>query len=106
MNYQLWTKNEYEGWSKVDCEDVPAVHREIEKAIRAGKEPLVTMEVSYDINIKLKEVLNGEIKKSKAKPGESTIGESDRKVRRTDEPAIEELDKGSGDPGSSSDTRD
>ena len=99
MDYQVWTKDEYTGWEKVDCGDAAAVQREIEKAIRAGLEPLVTVEVPYDLNIKLKEALIGEVKKSKPKPGEGPGAEGDSEVRRGDEGAAEKVDKGSGDPG-------
>ena len=107
MDYQVWTKDEYtEGWKKVDCGDAPAVQREIEKAVRAGKEPLVTLEVPYDVTIKLKEALIGEAKKSKTKLDKGPGAESDSEVRRGDESPTEELDQGSGDLGSGTGTGD
>lgn len=56
MNYQVWTKDEYEEkWSKVDCGDLPAARREVDKAVRAGQEPLLTIEIPYELSIKVGE---------------------------------------------------
>ena len=102
MEYQVWVKEEYgELWKKVACSDIPTVKRELDKAVRAGQEPLVTVEVPYELSIKLSEV-GSEVKKSEAKPDKGPRSASDSKVRRGDEAAAEGLDKGSGDssPGS------
>ena len=102
MEYQVWTKEEYgELYKKVDCGDITAVKRELDKAVRAGLEPLVTVEVPYELNIKLSEV-GSEVKKSEAKPDKGARGKGDSEVRRGDEAAAEGLDKGGGDssPGS------
>lgn len=57
MDYQVWTKEEYaDVWTKVDCGDLPAARREIDLAVRAGREPLLTVEVPYKLDIKISEV--------------------------------------------------
>ena len=100
MDYQVWTHDEYEGWKKVDCGDLPAAQREILKALTSGKEPLLTVEVPYDFNVKIKEDKIGEITESKAKPDKGPGTEGEGEVRPGDTPAVSELGKGSGDPGS------
>ncbi len=99
MDYQVWTKDEFEGWKKVDCVDLPAAQREILKALTSGKEPLLTVEVPYDFNVKIKEDKIGAATKSKAKPDTGARAESKGEVRSGDTPTVPELDKGSGDPG-------
>jgi len=100
MDYQVWTKDEFEGWKKVDCGDLPAAQRELLKALTSGQEPLLTVEVPYDFNVNIKEGEIGAVKKSKAKPDKGPGDESKGKVRPGDTPAVSELGKGSGDPGS------
>lgn len=57
MNYQVWLKEEYEEvYRKVECGDLLAVKREIDKAVRAGQEPILTVEVPYTLGIKIEEV--------------------------------------------------
>jgi len=97
MNYQVWTETEFEGWSKVDCGDLTAARREILKALTSGKEPLLTVTLPYDFNVKIKEDEIGAIKKGKAEPGESPGPESKGKVRPGDTPAVPKLGEGSGD---------
>lgn len=120
MDYQIWIKDEYqELYSKVDCGDLAAVKRELDKAVRAGGEPLLTVEILYELGIKVSEV--GEEKKtpqekyrdgikdwkkrrddeateSEAKHDKGAGGEGDGAVRRGDKGATPELDQGSGDP--------
>ena len=97
MDYQVWTKEEYgDLWKKVDCGDPAAVKRELDKAVRAGLEPLVTVEVPYELSIKLGEV-GSETKKSEAKPDKGARSEGDGPVQRGDKEATPGLDKGSGD---------
>ena len=102
MNYQVWTKGDYEGYQKKDCPDLEAVQAAILEAVKAGKEPLVTVEVPYEVNIEIKGVTDSAVKKSKAKPGQGPGGESHGEVRRGDETVVEGLDKGSGDNRSGS----
>ena len=90
MDYQVWIKRDYgDDYYKVDCGDLGAVRREVDKAVRAGQEPIVTQEVPYELNIKFgepgsekpkrkvenekpketkKEALKVEVTESKAKP--------------------------------------
>jgi len=57
MDYQVWTKDEvYDKWDKVDCGDLGAVKRELDKAIRTGQKPLLTIEVPYELAIRVGEV--------------------------------------------------
>lgn len=96
MDYQVWTKDEYgEVYSKVDCGDLLAARREIDKAVRQGREPILTVEVPYELNIKVSEV-GSEVKKDKAKPDKGTRVESDGAVRRGDAEDTPGLNKGSG----------
>lgn len=68
MNYQVWTKgDEYSGWSKKDCADLPAALGEVLLAIRAGKEPLLTVEVQFQVKILAKEE-PVEVEEGKAEP--------------------------------------
>lgn len=102
-DYQVWTKEEYSGvWSKVDCGDIGAVRRELEKALYAGKEPLLTVEVPFETSIKILEV-GSETKKSKAKHDKVAGGESHGEAGRGDEGPAPELGPGSRDnsPGNS-----
>jgi len=103
MNYQVWTKEEYsETWTKIDCGDVEAATRELLKAIRAGREPLLTQELPFSFNvlvgpepeveqvqviqrvpspkIKEKEEPKSEVTKSKAEPDKMAGGEGNRQV--------------------------
>ena len=97
MDYQVWIKDEYtDGYRKVDCGDLAAAKREIDAAVRAGGEPLLTVEVPYKLDIKVSEV-GSEVKKGKTKPDKVAGDKGDSEVRRGDEAAPEGLDQGSGD---------
>ena len=99
MNYQVWTKDEFgELWARVDCGDLTAAKREIEKAVRAGGEPVLTQELSYSVSIKLEEV-KVETAKDKARSDKGPGVESEGKVRPGDTSPVPELGKGSRDPG-------
>ena len=94
MEYQVWTKEEYEeGWKKVDCGDLPAAKRELEKALLQGKEPLLTAAIPYEFNIKVEEGKIGEAKASKPKPHKGTRAESEGEVRSGDTEPVQELDQ-------------
>jgi len=57
MEYQVWTKDEFgETYTKVDCGDLVAAKREVDKAVRAGREPVLTVEVPYSLAIKVEAV--------------------------------------------------
>lgn len=57
MEYQVWTKEQYqEGYARVDCGDLDAARRELDKAVRAGGDPLLTVAVPYKLDIKVSEV--------------------------------------------------
>jgi len=92
MDYQVWTKEEYgDNYTKVDCGDLAAAKREIDKSVRIGREPMLTQEVPYELSIKVLEV-GSEVKKDKAKPNKMAGVEGDSKVRRGDEGDPEKLD--------------
>uniref|UniRef100_A0A6M3M233 Uncharacterized protein n=1 Tax=viral metagenome TaxID=1070528 RepID=A0A6M3M233_9ZZZZ len=93
MDYQVWIKEEFsENYTKVDCGDLPAAKREIDKAVRTGGEPILTVEVPYELSIKTGEV-GSEVKKSATKPSKDTRPESESQVRPGDATAVQELDK-------------
>ena len=97
MDYQVWIKDEFEDkYTKVDCGDLAAAKREVDMAYRAGKEPILTVEVPYSLAIKveavgtekphhretkaetekrLKEEAKSEASQGEAEPGESTGAE-------------------------------
>lgn len=106
MEYQVWTHDEYEGWWKVDCGDISAAQREVLKALTQGKEPLLTVAVPYDFNVKIKEDKLGEVTKSKAKPDKSTRGPGDSEVRPGDERAPDAISETSRDIESSTSAKD
>lgn len=57
MEYQVWIKDEYgEGFTKVDCGDLPAAKRELDLAVRTGREPILTQELPYELSIKVGEL--------------------------------------------------
>jgi len=64
MDYQVWTKDEYEDkYTKVDCGDLPAAKREIDAAYKDGKDPILTVEVPYSLAIKIEEPGSGDSKR-------------------------------------------
>lgn len=90
MNYQVWTKEEFEEkYTKVECGDLPAAKRHIDEAVRAGREPILTVEVPYELSIKTGEV-GSEVKKSTTKPRESPGPASESKVRPGDAEPVQE----------------
>lgn len=57
MDYQVWIKDEFgDTYTKVDCGDLAAARREIDKAVRVGGEPILTVEVPYSMSIKVEPV--------------------------------------------------
>jgi len=93
MNYQVWIKDEFgDTYKKVDCGDLPAAKREIDKAVRTGGEPILTQIVPYELSIKLGEV-GSETKKSATKPDKDTGSESEGEVRPGDSEPVQKLDK-------------
>lgn len=55
MEYQVWTSDYGEQYTKIECGDLGAVKREVLKAVMAGKEPLVTQSLSFNINVTVTE---------------------------------------------------
>ena len=55
MGYQVWTKDEYEAWKRTDCEDLPAAQVQILAALKAGREPLLTVEIPFEVKVEIKE---------------------------------------------------
>ena len=57
MDYQVWIKVEYsDDYKKVDCGDIAAAKREIDHAVRAGQEPILTQELPFKLSIEVGEV--------------------------------------------------
>jgi len=57
MDYQVWIKDEFgDTYTKVDCGDLLAAKREIDKAVRVGAKPILTVEVPYSLAIKVEAV--------------------------------------------------
>ena len=57
MEYQVWKKDEFgDSYTRVDCEDLVAAKQEIDRAVRAGLEPVLTVEVPYSLAIKVEAV--------------------------------------------------
>jgi len=76
MDYQVWTKDEYaDTYTKVDCGDLAAATREVDKAVRAGREPLLTVEVPYSLAIKVEDVGTEKPKRKEAKKEPETKAE-------------------------------
>jgi len=100
MDYLVWTKEEYgELYKLATCGDLPAARREIDKAVRAGLEPTLTVEVPYELSIKVGEP--GGVKlptisvKEKYRKGIKEVIESETKEDQA------EPDQGPGAPGNS-----
>ena len=94
--YQVWTKDEFEGWKRKDCEDLAAAQAELFAALKRGAEPLLTVEVPFDVNIKIKEVPTEEKKSAKERYAEGVKG-----VSKGD---ANEVSKGKTKPGKGSGT--
>jgi len=99
MEYLVWIPDEFEGWKYVECEDLKTAQAEILKGLMAGKEPLLTVAVPYDFNIKVKEDKIGETQKNKARGHKGPGAEGEGEVRPGDTGAVPKLDSGSGDSG-------
>lgn len=85
MDYQVWFKEDYaDNYRKVECGDLAAVKREIDKAVRAGQQPILTVEVPYELGIKVGEVGAEKPKRKTAKK------ESETKVEEVAEVEVAE----------------
>ncbi len=93
MDYQVWTRDEYEEkYTKVDCGDLGAVKQEIDRAVRTGQKPILTVEVLYSMAIKIEDVGTEKPKLKVAGNKPKTIIEEEKKL---------EADKGKAKPGES-----
>ncbi len=80
MDYQVWIKDEYQDtYIKVDCGDLPAARREIDKAVRIGGEPILTVEVPYSLSIKVEDVGTEKPKRKVGKQSPETEIEEETK---------------------------
>lgn len=88
MDYQVWTKEEYgDTFTKVDCGDLTAAKRELDKAVRLGREPILTVEVPYSLTIKVEDVgTEKPHRKSAAKQPETKIEEASEGEVTQDKP--------------------
>ncbi len=96
MDYQVWTKEEFgDTYKKVDCGDLPAAKREVDLAVRAGAEPLLTVEVPYSLAIKVEAV-------GTEKPHrKETVAETEKRLK---EEAKSEASQGEAKPDQSTGT--
>jgi len=93
MDYQVWIKDEFgDTYTKVDCGDLAAAKREVDKAYKAGAEPLLTIEVPYSLAIKVEPV-------GTEKPHrKETVAQTEKRLK---EEAKSEADQGKTEPGES-----
>ena len=57
MNYQVWSKDEFgDTYNRVECEDIDTARRAIDKVVRTGGSPILTVEVPYSLAIKIEAV--------------------------------------------------
>ncbi len=92
MDYQVWIKDEYEEkYTKVDCGDLSAAKREIDKAVRVGGEPILTVEVPYELSILTGEA-GSEVKKDEPKHDKGARVKSESAVRSGDDAPVSKLD--------------
>jgi len=93
MDYQVWTKDEFgDTYTKVDCGDLGAAKREVDKAVRAGREPILTVEVPYSLAIKVEAV-------GTEKPHhKETVAETEKRLK---EAPKSEASQGEAEPGKS-----
>ena len=56
MDYQVWTKAEFgDQWDRQDCGDIDAAKRTLLEASKAGKEAMLTVEVPFELELKVGE---------------------------------------------------
>lgn len=94
--YQVWTKDEFEGWKRKDCESLGEAQDEIFVALKLGKAPTLTMEIPYNVQINIVEVKPSEVDKGETTVSDSSGVKGKGKVRRGAIEPVPELDKGSG----------
>lgn len=78
--YQLWYKEDFgEGWTKSDFPTLEAARQELKADLQRGKTPLLTKEIGYEFDLKIRE---GDVvpEKTKSKP----------KTEKTEEPKGEQ----------------
>ncbi len=80
MNYQVWTKDDYQNFVKKDCPDMAAAQAEILGALKKGKEPLLTVAVPYGVVIIVEEDKIGETTESQAEPDKGAVAPGDGAV--------------------------
>lgn len=91
MSYQVWTKDEYTGWTRKDCDDLVVARDEVLAALKKGLEPLLTVEVPFNVSIEIKEAKVSEVIKVEARRDKDPGTEGKSKVRPGDTPAVPEL---------------
>jgi hypothetical protein len=78
--YQVWTKSEYEGFTRKDCVDLAIAQLEILAALKKGLTPLLTVEVPFSIEVQIKEVPKVEAAKVETIADQSSRAESQSEV--------------------------
>ena len=72
MDYQIWTKSEFgDDWQRTDAGDLEAAKRELLAASKKGLEPILTVEVPFDLQLKVGEP-GAEVKRPREKKTEKT----------------------------------
>ena len=69
MKYQVWTKGDYEGWLRKDCQELVEVQVEVLAALKRGLEPLITQELAYQVEISIKEVPDNAVTETQTQTG-------------------------------------
>ncbi len=92
MDYIVWIKDEYgDLWGRADAGDKPAAKRIILEHMKAGREPVLTVEVPFELVLNVGEP-GIEDKKTKTPkmptsleiPGEEGKGEADKNKAKPD----------------------
>ena len=85
MEYQVWTKDDYQAWVKKDCADMVAAQTDILTALKQGKEPLLTVSVPWGVEITIKEDKIGATTESQAESDKGSDVAGYGTVRRGNE---------------------
>ena len=92
MHYQVWTKDDYQGFMKKDFPDLKTAQLEILVALKKGKDPLLTVAVPYGVVIIVEEEKIGEVTENQAVPNQDPVAPGDGEVRRGNPPIAAGLD--------------
>lgn len=86
MDYTIWTKEEFgDSWKRQDAGDKGAAKRLILEEMKSGREPILTVEVPFDLKLEVGDP-GAEVKKTRGKndppaddkPEEGSTNETDQ----------------------------